>query len=116
MGVVGDDAESCVSRVLLHDSSKSHLRRRCHCVGFVEDDEFEGSQGRRSGSRNGREDLFCAAKGLDLLSDDFDASVVTRIEFEHHLAHVLVAVYSAGEREDCRRLAGAWGSVKEKMG
>lgn len=61
MGVVRDDAETCVSGVFFHYAAEGHLRRRGHGVGFVEDDQFEVGEGgvRRRGGGGG-EDLFGA--------------------------------------------------------
>lgn len=33
-------------------------------------------------------------KGLDLLADHINASVVTGIELQHHLPHILGAIYT----------------------
>lgn len=39
-------------------------------------------------------------KGLDLFSNNIDATVVTGIELQYHLPHILAAVYTPRERED----------------
>lgn len=54
-------------------------------------------------------------KGLDLLSNYFDTSVVTGIELKDHLPHVLFAVYPPCQREDCGCLARSGRPVEEKM-
>jgi len=82
VGVVGNDAESGVDRVLFHDAAESHLRRVGHGIGLVENDELEpragGRAARAAGPRGGGdgEDLLGGGKSLDLLADDVDASVV----------------------------------------
>ena len=61
MGIICDDAETCVGGVLFHYPAESHLRGRGHSVGFVENDEFEiGEGGMGRGVRGGGEDLFRA--------------------------------------------------------
>lgn len=39
-------------------------------------------------------------KRLDLLSDNINATVITGIELQHHLPHILAAIYTPSERED----------------
>lgn len=60
MGVIGYDAEAGVGCVLLHYPTKSHLGSRCHGVGFVEYDEFEGGHGGVVGGFGYAEYLLCA--------------------------------------------------------
>lgn len=59
MGVIGDDAEASVGRILFHDPPQRHLGCGGHCIGFVKDDELEGADGRCIGSRGCGENLFC---------------------------------------------------------
>ena len=54
-------------------------------------------------------------KCLDLFSNYLDTSVVTGIELEDHLPHVLVAIYPPCQREDCGCLARSGRPVEEKM-
>ena len=44
MSVVGNDTETSVGSVFLHDPPKSHLRRRGHGISFVENDELEARE------------------------------------------------------------------------
>jgi hypothetical protein len=69
MCIVGDDAEPRVGSVFFHNSPQRHLGGGGHGVGFVENDKFERCE-RSAGVRflNGREDLLCAAEGLDLFA------------------------------------------------
>ena len=137
--VVCDDAEARVGRVLFHDAPQRHLRRVGHGVGLVEHDELEGGRERRGGRRfgAGAEDLsgtcdnglawalrsgstekiegMRTCKGLDLLSYDVDATVVTCVELEDHLPHVLCAVYLACQGEDGRRFTRAWRAIKQEV-
>jgi hypothetical protein len=85
-----------------------------HCVGFIEDDEFEGgaiSLGLRVECGAEPKDLAGTCKGFDLFSDDVDASLIACIEFENHLL-VVLAVDFTGNGEDCRCLASSWRSVE----
>ena len=69
MCVVGNDTEPRVSRVFFHDSPQRHLSGGGHGIGLVEDDEFESCERTIGvGFLDGREDLLCAAKGLDLFT------------------------------------------------
>ena len=61
------------------------------------------------------ENLFCAGECFDLLTDDFDASIVGGIELQYHLSHVLCAIDVTGKCEDSGGLSGAWGPVEEEM-
>lgn len=118
VGVVGNDAEARVGRVLFHDAAQRHLRRVGHGVCFVEDDELEAGHGgcaRRLGAAHA-EDLLGAGKGLDLLAHHVDAAVVGGVELEDHLPHVGGAVDAPREGEDRRRLARAGGAVEEEVG
>lgn len=112
MSIVGNDAESCVGCEFLHDSPESHLRCCCHGIRFVKDDEFESGQVRRAGLGNGREDLLCAAKGLDLLPYNIYASVIACVQFEDHLAHILVPIYAARECQNGGGFAGSRRAVE----
>lgn len=116
VGVVGDDAESCIWRVLLHDAPQRHLGGICHGIRLVKDDQFVARHAARAAAR-GRchEDLFRRGEGLDLLAHHVDAAVVGGVEFEHHLAHVVGAIDSTGESEDCGGLARTGGPVEEEM-
>lgn len=136
MCVVGDDAESRVGRVALHDSAESHLRCGGHGIRFVQNDQFETGKTCIAG-RLGRhgEDLFCACKSLgqcsvpfpytqkvahtgkslDLFSDDINATIITGVQLQHHLPHILGAIYPSCEGEDGRGLAGSGRSIQEKM-
>jgi hypothetical protein len=40
------------------------------------------------------------SKGFDLFSNNVNATVVTSIEFKHHLPHILRAIYPPGESEN----------------
>lgn len=42
-------------------------------------------------------------------------TVITRVQFQHHLPHILHAVDTSCQREDCACFAGAWRAVQEKM-
>ena len=45
MRVIGNNAESGVGGVFLHDPSQRHLSDGSHGVGFVEDNELEAAEG-----------------------------------------------------------------------
>jgi hypothetical protein len=118
VSVVGDDAETSVGGVLLHDSSQSHLSSRGHSIGLIKNDKLEVCRAAVTTGlvTQGGEDLFCAGEGLDLLADDIDTTIIRGVEFEDHLTHVLVAIDATGESEDCRGLSGSWRAVEEEMG
>lgn len=65
---------------------------------------------------DGRGARLRTGKCLDLLADYLDAAVVTGVELEYHLPHVLVAVYPSCQREDGGCLARSGRPVEEEMG
>lgn len=100
MGVVGNDAEASVGRVLFHDATEGHLRCGSHGIGLVENDELETRQPRaRRGGAKG-EDLLGGGKSLDLLAHNVDTTVIGSVQLEHHLAHVCGAIDLAGQGEN----------------
>lgn len=134
MGVVGNDTESGVGCVFLYDPSQRHLGYRCHSICFVQDNELEDTQrGGIAGFGSGGEDLFRAllaykleypskqiaclhtGKCLDLLSNDVDSSIITGVQLKHHLAHVLIAVYSSRQSQNCRCLPRPWRSIEQQV-
>lgn len=46
---------------------------------------------------------------------DVNTTVVTCVKFQHHLSHVLHAVDTSCQGENCTCFAGAGGPVEEKM-
>lgn len=115
MCVVGDYAEPGVSRVLFHNPPQGHLRRVGHGIGFVEDDELEAGDAAGPRCTADGEYLFGGSERLDLLAHNVDAAVVGGVELEHHLSHVVLAVYAPGEGQDGRRLPGAGGAVEQEV-
>ena len=116
MGVVGNDAEASVGRVLFHNATESHLCGGGHGIGFVKNDELKAGQtGSRSGGAQG-EDLFGGGKGLDLLAHNVDTTVVGGVQLEHHLAHVGGAIDSSGKGENGGCFTGTGGTVEKEMG
>ncbi len=70
MCVIGDYAKAGVGGIFLHDAAERHLCGRCHCVGFIEDDELVGTKRLkvpRLGS--GGKDLFCASEAVSMVCD-----------------------------------------------
>lgn len=115
MRIVGDDAESGVDCVFLHDATQRHLGRIRHGISLVEDNELEAGHGVGFGRRAHGEDLLRARKRLDLLADHVNATVVRGVELQHHLPHVGGAVDTPGQGEDGGRLSRAGRSVEEEM-
>jgi hypothetical protein len=117
VGVVGDDTETSVGGVFLHDSSQSHLSGRGHGVGLVKNDKLEvGWTAVATGLvAQGGEDLFCAGEGLDLLAYNIDTTIIRGVEFKDHLTHVLVSIDATSESEDGGGLSGTWRAVEEEM-
>jgi len=87
-----------------------------HRITLIENYELVLRDGVGAVEGGGGEDLARAGEGLDLVPHNIDTAVVGRIKLEHHLAHVLPAIYAAGERENGRGLAGTWGAVEEEVG
>mmetsp|Transcript_34496 Transcript_34496/g.67521 ORF Transcript_34496/g.67521 Transcript_34496/m.67521 type:complete len:232 (-) Transcript_34496:264-959(-) len=87
--VVADEAKPRVCCVVLDHSSQRELRRRCHVVGLVQDDELEPRA----------KDCACAGEVLDLLLDNIDTALVRRVQLQRH-ALVLWAKDSLGHGED----------------
>lgn len=52
---------------------------------------------------------------LDLFSHDVNSTVVTGIEFQDHLPHVLGAIDTSCEGKDRRSLSGSGRSVEKEM-
>lgn len=44
MCIIRDDTEACIGRVFLHYTSECHLSHRCHSIGFIQNNKFEGSE------------------------------------------------------------------------
>ena len=63
-----------------------------------------------------RENRKLTGKGLDLLPDYINASVIAGVQLQHHLTHVLWAVDLACEGEDGRCFARTGRTVEEEMG
>jgi len=116
VGVVGDDAEARIGRVLLHDAAKGHLRRVGHGIGLVEDDQLVARKGTGARARPPHaEDLLRRGERLDLFAHDVDAAVVRRVQLQNHLPHVIHPVYPPGQREYGRGLAGAGGAIEKQV-
>lgn len=113
MGVVGNDAEASVGRVLFHDATKGHLSCGGHGIGLVENDELEASQTRSRSRGTEGEDLLGGGKGLDLLAHNVDTTVVGGVQLEHHLAHVGGAIDSSGKGENGGCFTGSGRTVEK---
>lgn len=86
-----------------------------HRITLIENHELVLRDGTGAIERGRREDLPRAGERLDLVAHNIDTAVIGRIQLQHHLPHVLLAIYAAREREHGRRLAGAWGPVEEEV-
>lgn len=133
MRVIGDDAESRVGGVFLHDPSKGHLCCCRHRVGFIEHDQFERCESLAvSRLRRRGEDLLGAwyrvkteplpvlttgssltREGLDLLSHNVYPSIITCVQLQHHLSHVPGSVDFPRQRKDRRCLSGSGRTVEK---
>lgn len=54
-------------------------------------------------------------KSLDLLAHNIDTSIVTGVELQHHLSHILVPIDASCQSQYSGGLAGAWGTIEKKM-
>jgi hypothetical protein len=54
-------------------------------------------------------------KSLDLFSDNVDSTIITGVQFQHHLPHIFLAVYPPRECENSRGLAGTGRSIEKEM-
>lgn len=117
MRVVGDDTESGIGCVLLHDATQSHLCRVCHGVGLVQDDQLVGSQAIAATPpcASHGEYLLGRCEGLDLLAHDVNATVVGGVQLQDHLSHVVGAIDAAGERKNRRGLSCTRGTVQKEV-
>ena len=104
-GVVGDQAEARVARVLLDDAPERELRVLGHRVALVENDQLELVG----------EDRARRREVDDLLPHDADAAVVRGVELEDHRGHRGRAVQGAGDGEDGGGLSRARGAVEEEV-
>ena len=116
MGIVGNNAEASVGRVLFHDATEGHLGSGGHRIGLVKNDELEASQSRARRRGAESEDLLGGGKSLDLLAHNVDTTVVGGVQLEHHLAHVGGAIDSSGKGKDGGCFAGTGRTVEKQMG
>ena len=54
-------------------------------------------------------------KSLDLLANYVNASVITSVEFQHHLSHVFTPIYPPCQRQNRGCFPGSWRSIEKQM-
>lgn len=116
MGVIGNDAEASVGRVLFHDATEGHLSGGGHSIGLVKNNELEPSESRARSRGTQGEDLLGGGKGLDLLAHNVDTTVVGGVQLEHHLAHIGGAIDSSSEGKNGGCFTGTGRTVEKEMG